>query len=212
MAEARQAQSERRMREIKKSKTIRAPLPTQGRSFRPQYGDAMKVKTVDSLYAETTTGRKVLTKEAQPIPADSLRRPAGQLTDPAYVKRQRLQTEANKLQEHLLQQLGESMRLTDLERNLRTELPAVARGLQKANTRFRPFLRMYPQIFKVDRGVVVALNAPRPREPDEPASGIAGRPKEPPESREERNERLDRLLAESRAREEASQAARAERQ
>ncbi len=38
------AQSERRMGEIKETKTIRAPLPTQGRSFRPQYGDALKVK------------------------------------------------------------------------------------------------------------------------------------------------------------------------
>ena len=85
------AQSERRMGEIKE-----APLPTQGRSFRPQYGDALKVKKVDSLYTETTTGRRVLTKEAQVVPADSVRRQAGQLTDPAYVKRQRLQTEANK--------------------------------------------------------------------------------------------------------------------
>ena len=44
------AQSERRMREIKETKTIRAPLPTQGRSYRPQYGDALKVEKVDSLY------------------------------------------------------------------------------------------------------------------------------------------------------------------
>ena len=132
------------MGEIKETKTIRAPLPTQGRSFRPQYGDALKVKKVDSLYTETTTGRQVLTKEAQAVPADSVRRGAGQLTDPAYVKRQRLQPEANKLEEHLLQQPQARMRLVDLERNLRTELPAVARGLQKARTRLRPFLRIFP--------------------------------------------------------------------
>ena len=96
-------QSERRMGEIKETKTIRAPLPTQGRSFRPQYGDALMVKSVDSLYTETTDGRRVLTKEAQAIPADSVRRQAGQLTDPGNVKRQRLQTEAGKLEEHLLQ-------------------------------------------------------------------------------------------------------------
>ena len=71
------------MGEIEETKTIRAPLPTQGRSFRPQYGEALKVRKVDSLYAETTTGRQVLTKEAQAVPADSVRRPAGQLTDPA---------------------------------------------------------------------------------------------------------------------------------
>ena len=131
------------MGEIRETKSIRAPLPTQGRGFRPQSGGALKVRKVDSLYTETTTGRCVLTKEAQPVPADSVRRPAGQLTDPAYVKRQRLQPEANNLEEYLLQQPQARMRLTDLERNLRTELPALARGLQKARTRLRPFLRMF---------------------------------------------------------------------
>ena len=198
------AQSERRMGEIKETRTIRAPLPTQGRSFRPQYGDALKVKKVDSLYTETTTGRQVLTKEAQAVPADSVRRPAGQLTDPAYVKRQRLQPEANKLEEHLLQQPGNRMRLTDLERNLRTSMPALARGLHQARTRLRPFLRMFPGIFRVEGGVVVAVNAPAaPPEPPPP-------PRE--ETREERNARLDALLAASREREERAQAARAETQ
>ena len=56
------AQSERRTGEIKETKTVRTPLPTQGRSFRPQYGDALKVKKVDSLHVETTTGRRVLTR------------------------------------------------------------------------------------------------------------------------------------------------------
>ena len=51
------AQSERRMGEIEETKTIRAPLPTQGRSFRPQYGGALQVRKVDSLHTETTTGR-----------------------------------------------------------------------------------------------------------------------------------------------------------
>ena len=107
---------------------------------------------MDSLYTETIDGRKVLTKEAQPIPAGSLRRPAGQLTDPAYVKKQRLQTEANKLEECLLQQPGARMPLRDLKRNLRSEMPTVARGLQKAKTRLRPFLRMHLQIFRVEGG------------------------------------------------------------
>ena len=198
------AQSERRMGEIEETKTIRAPLPTQGRSFRPQYGDALKVRKVDSLYTETTTGRRVLTKEAQPVPADSVRRPAGQLTDPAYVKRQRMQPEANKLEEYLLQQPQAKMRLTDLERNLRTELPAVARGLQKGRTRLRPFLRMFPRMFRVEAGVVIAVNAPAA-----PAEAPAP-PRE--ETREERNARLDALLAASREREERARAARAETQ
>ena len=81
----------------------------------------------------------MLTKQAQAVPADSVRRPAGQLTDPAYVKRQRLQSEANRLEEYLLRQPQAGMRLADLERNLRAELPSVAGGLQRGRTRLSPF-------------------------------------------------------------------------
>ena len=195
------------MGEIRETNTIRAPLPTQGRSFRPQYGDALDVTRVGSLYVETANGRRVLTKEAQAIPADSVRQQAGQLTDPAYVRRQRLQPEANKLEEYLLRQPQARMRLEDLERNLRTELPAVAKGLQKARTRLRPFLRLFPGIFRVEGGVVIAVNAPAapPEPPPEP-------PEPPPETGEERNARLDALLAASREREERARAARAETQ
>ena len=97
------------------------------------------------------------------------------------------------------------MRLEDLERNLRTELPAVVKGLQKAKTRLRPFLRLFPGIFRVEGGVVIAVNAPAA--PPEPPP-----PEPPPETREERNARLDALLAASREREERAQAARAEKQ
>ena len=155
------AQSERRMAAIEETGTIRAPLPTQGRSFRPQYGNLLKVDKMDSLYVETNTGRRVLTKEAQAIPADSVPRAAGQLTDPAYLRRQRLQSEADKLEEYLLRQPLASMRLADLDRLLRTELPAVASGLQKARTRLRPFLRAFPKIFRVEGGIVSAVNAPK---------------------------------------------------
>ena len=201
------AQSERRMGEIRETNTIRAPLPTQGRSFRPQYGDALDVTRVGSLYVETANGRRVLTKEAQAIPAESVRQQAGQLTDPAYVRRQRLQPEANKLEEYLLRQPQARMRVVDLERNLRTELPAVAKALQKARTRLRPFLRLFPGIFRVEGGVVIAVNAPAapPEPPPEPPAPL-------PETREERNARLDALLAASREREERAQAARAEKQ
>ena len=120
------------------------------------------------------------------------------------MKRQRLQPEANKLEEHLLQQPQARMRLVDLERNLRTELPALARGLQKARSRLRPFLRRFPRIFRVEGGVVVAVNAPAaPPEPPPP-------PRE--ETREEGNACLDALLAASREREDRARAARAETQ
>ena len=161
-------------------------------AVRPDSNPRSVVFAGQSQKKKTTNGRRVLTKEAQAIPADSVRQQAGQLTDPAYVKRQRLQQEANKLEEHLLQQPKARMRLVDLERNLRTELPAVARGLQKARSRLRPFLRMFPRIFRVEGGVVVAVNAP------------AAPPEPPPreETREERNARLDALLAASWEREE----------
>ena len=120
------------------------------------------------------------------------------------MRRQRLQPEANKLEEYLLRQPQARMRLVDLERNLRTELPAVANGLQKARTRLRPFLRMFPQIFRLEGGVVVAVNAPAP--PPEPPPP----PRE--ETREERNARLDALLAASQEREERARATRAETQ
>ena len=96
---------------------------------------------------------------------------------------QRLQSEANKLEEYLLRQHQAMMRLEDLERNLLTELPAVVKGLQKARTRLRPFLRLFPGIFRVEGGVVIAVNAPAA--PPEPP------PAPPPETREERNARLD---------------------
>ena len=75
-------------------------------------------------------------------------------------------------------------------------------SLQKARTRLRPFLRMFPRIFRVEGGVVIAVNA-------------SAAPPEPPpreETREERNARLDALLAASREREERARAARAQRQ
>ena len=142
------------------------------------------------------------------MPADSARRPAAQLTDPAYVKRQHLQSEANKLEEYLLRQPQARMRLADLERNLRAELPSLAAACRGGRTRLRPFLRRFPRMFRVEAGLVIAVNAP---------AAPATPPEEPPaplreETREERNARLDALLAASQAREERAQAARAERQ
>ncbi len=78
----------------------------------------------------------------------------------------------------------------------------MARGLQKAWTRLRPFLRISPQIFRMEGGVVIAVNAPAA--PPEPPA--------PPETRKERDARLDAPLAASREREERAQAARAQRQ
>ena len=202
---ANRAQSERRMAEVKETRTVRAPVPTQGRSFRPQYGDAQRVRTVDSQNVTLASGRQVLLKEAQAVPSDSARRPAGSLYDPAFIKQQRLGKEADAMEEYLLQQPNYQVRVGDLERTLRTALPVVKRGLQRARTSLRGFLRMFPERFRVERGLVTAVNLPAAPEPPPPAP-----PR--PESREERNARLDALLAASRAREEAGREARLARE
>ena len=101
------------------------------------------------------------------------------------------------------------VRVTDLDRTLRTALPAVKRGLQAARTSLRGFLRMFPAMFKVEGGLVKAVNLPAAPAPAAPAA-----PR--PETAEERRARMDREYRESqRLREEqdrAREAARAERQ
>ena len=108
---ANRAQSERRMAEVRETRTIRAPLPTQGRSFRPQYGDAQRVRAVDSQNVTLASGRQVLLKEAQAVPADSARRAAASLYDPAFIKQQRLGKEADAMEEYLLQQPNYQVRV-----------------------------------------------------------------------------------------------------
>jgi hypothetical protein len=166
---------------------------------------------VDSQFVTTTTGRQVLTKEAQAIPADSAKSAVGQLTDPSFVKKQRLQGEANALEAYLQTQPNGQVKIADLDRQLRTALPSVKKGLLKARVSLRFFLRMFAGIFRVQRGIVSAVNLPAASEapaPEAPAPAPAPRV----ESREERNARLDRLLAESRAKEDASKQARLARE
>ena len=202
---ANRAQSERRMAEVREMRTVRAPLPTQGRSFRPQYGDPQRMRAVDSQNVTLSSGRQVLLKEAQAVPADSARRPAGSLYDPAFIKQQRLGKEADAMEEYLLQQPSYQVKVADLDRTLRQALPVVKKGLQRARTSLRGFLRMFPNQFKVERGLVTAVNLP--------AAPPAPPPAPPrPETREERNARLDALNEASRAREEASREARRARE
>ena len=117
------------MAEVRETHTFRAPLATQGRSFCPQYGDAQRVRAVDSGYVTLSSERQVLLKEAQAVLADSARRPAGSLNDPAFIKKQRLGSEATVQEEYLLSQPNYQVRETDLDRTLRQVLFAVKRGL-----------------------------------------------------------------------------------
>ena len=110
------------------------------------------------------------------------------------------------MEEYLLRQPSYQVRMADLERTLRTALPVVKRGLLRARTGLRSFVRMFPERFKLERGVVSAVNLPAAPEP--PAAPAPPAPAPRAETREERNARLDALLAASRAREEASREAR----
>ena len=83
-------------------------------------------------------------------------------------------------------------------------LPAVKTALRGARMTLSGLFRLFPSSFKVSRGTVALVNSPTPAPPQE-------RQEPRQETREERNARLDRLLAESRAREEAAQEARAAR-
>ena len=158
---------------------------------------------MDSQNVTLASGRQVLLKEAQAVPSDSARRPTGSLYDPAFIKQQRLGKEADALEEYLLQQPNYQVKVADLDRTLRSALPAVKRKLQSARTSLRGFLRMFPERFKVQRGVLSAVNLPALAAPVEVPRA---------ETRDERNARLDALLASSRAREDASKEARLTRE
>ena len=197
------AQAERKMASIKDTKTIRPPVDRGGRSFNPSYGDPVKVRRVESDFVTTTSGKQFATKTVQAVPEGSTRA-VGRLTDPTFVRRNRLQPDADKLEAHLIEG-GGSMRVVDLERQIRQNavLPSLKRALTRARMTLRGFLRVYPQMFCVARGTVSVVNAPPAADPPA-AAPAAPAPESRPETREERNARLDRLPAESRAREEAA--------
>ena len=167
------AQSERRMDEVKATKTIRAPVNAGGRSFNPQYGDPLKARSVKSDFVTTTGGRKVLLKEAQAVPEGSTRA-AARLTDPSMARRSRMQADADLLEAHLIEG-GGSARVADLARQVRQNalLPSLKHALTRAHMTLRGFLRTYDNMFRTGRGVVTVINAPpapaEDPEPDTPA-------------------------------------------
>ena len=175
-----------------------------GRSFNPSYGDPVKVRWVESDFVTTTGGKQFATKTVQAVPEGSTKA-VGRLTDPTFVRQNRLQPDADRLEAFLIEG-GGSMRVGDLERQIRTNLvlPSLKRALTRARMTLRGFLRVYPRMFSVSRGTVSVVSAPAPAPPPAPEPPPPPAPESRPETREERNARLDRLLAESRAREEAA--------
>ena len=197
------AQAERKMGSIKETKTIRPPLDRGGRSFNPSFGDPLKVRKVESDFVYTGT-KRFPTKTVLAVPEGSTRA-VGRLTDPTFVRQNRLQPDADKLEAHLIEG-GGSMRVVDLEKQIRQNvvLPSLKRALTRARMTLRSFLRVYPQMFRLARGTVSVVNAPPAAAPAAPAPPP---PPPPPETAEERRIRMDRQFEESqRLREEQDRA------
>jgi len=203
------AQAERKMASIKETKTIRPPVDRGGRSFNPSYGDPAKVRRVESDFATTTSGKQFATKTVQAVPEGSTRA-AGRLTDPTFVRQNRLQPDADRLEAHLIEG-GGSMKVADLERQIRQNvvLPSLKRALTRARMTLRSFLRVYPQMFRLARGTVSVVNAPPAAAPAAPAPPP---PPPPPETAEERRIRMDRQFEESQRLREEQDRAREQRQ
>jgi hypothetical protein len=161
------AQSHRQMASIRESETIRPPVDRGGRSFNPSYGDPVAIRSVTSGYVTTANGDRYVTKTVQAVPRDSIAA-VGRLTDPALARRQRLQPDADRLEEYLIQ--SGPMRFSELERQIRVNraLPSVKRALTRARMTLRSFLRAFPQVFQVTRGMVSPVNDPEDQVAEEP--------------------------------------------
>ena len=109
-----------------------------------------------------------LLKEILPVQRGSVNA-AGRLTDPAFARQNRLQPDADNLEAHLIES-GGSMRVAELEKQIRQNvvLPSLKRTLTKARMTLRSFLRVYPQMFRLVRGIVSVINTPPAAAPPPP--------------------------------------------
>ncbi len=169
--------TQRRKEDIQQAGAFRAPVPTGGRSFNPQYGNVQVLGRVQpgSQFVTNTAGRQTLLKEAQPVPRDS-ERPVGRLTDPQMGRRSRYQAQANQLEDFIAGEGGE-MSLQALKGSLgRIGLNRFFRGLSMG---LPAFLRLYGNMFILQNGQVRLRNYQSAAAP-------------PPETREQRLARLMR--------------------
>ena len=187
--------TQRRVKDVQEAGGFRAPVPTGGRSFNPQYSSnvyALQKITPGAQFVQNTTGRGFLLKEVQPAPRDS-GKPQGRLTDPNLGRRSRYQQQANRIEDFIADQ-GGSITMQDLRNNLtRIGLQRFFRGL---NMQLPAFLRLFSSMFTLQNGQVRLKNYQTAAAP-------------PPESREER---LARLMREDRERDLERQRRREEQQ
>ena len=152
------------------------------------------------------TGRgEYLLKEVQVVPRSSTNA-AGRLTDKNLPRKTRLQEKAKDMEAYI-SDIGGRIQLNSLERNLRRgAADNLYKTMQKNRIAIRGFLKLYKEIFKLDKGIVSLRMA----QPEEAAPAPAAPPL--PETPEERRARLDRMLAESQARRDEQDASRQARQ
>ena len=145
--------TQRRVKDVQDAGGFRAPVPTGGRSFNPQYSNnvySLQKVTPGAQFVQNTTGRDFLLKEIQPVPRDS-GRPVGRLTDPQLGRRSRYQQQANQFEDFIADQGGVT-NLSQLKNNLgRIGLGRFFRGL---NMGLPAFLRLYGDMFLVQNGQV----------------------------------------------------------
>jgi hypothetical protein len=202
---------QRKKTALQEAGAFRAPT-TNTRSFEPQYGDVQVLgskRRDDPPDKVRNTGQgEYLLKQIQPVPRGSLNA-AGRLTDKNLPRKIRLQERAKDLEAYI-SDIGGQIALNSLERVLRRgEIDNLYNTMRKNQITIRGFLKLYNEIFKVNRGIVT-LRMAQPVsniEPVAPAPAPA-----PVETPEERRARMDRQFEASQRLREEQDRAREQRQ
>ena len=144
----------RRMATVRQAQYVRQPT-NEARSFNPQYGEARKVRSVDSQYVHLTNGKKVLLKHAKPAPGPGPQpgapgEPQSRVTVNQTPRIQVLQGFADDLENMLPLPASQ----------LRTRLPGLFRALQRFTLPLASFFRRF-KFKNVDGNIVKADTVPR---------------------------------------------------
>ncbi len=147
---------QRKKNALSEAGAFRAPTKNR-RSFEPQYGNvqmlgARKRDDPPDKVRNTGTGQFLL-KEVQAVPRGSIDA-AGRLTDKNLPRKIRLQERAKDLEAYI-SDIGGQIQLNSLERTLRRGgVDDLYKTMRKNNITIKGFLKLYSDIFKVNRGLV----------------------------------------------------------
>jgi hypothetical protein len=165
---------QRKKNALQESGAFRAPTKNR-RSFEPQYGNvqmlgARKRDDPPDKVRNTGTGEFLL-KEVQAVPKGSIDA-AGRLTDKNVPRRLRLQERAKDLEAYISDIGGGQIQLNSLERTLRRGgVDDLYKTMRKNNITIKGFLKLYSDIFKVNRGLVT-LRLAQPDAPPQPEPAV----------------------------------------